>query len=872
MAVTTLVVPACILLLTYAGTRYLVVGVVREAEASVESFALDVEGAVAHELAGLRRLADDVAKRGVLSAEAPLEADGAILARLGAEHALSVVAVRHGADDALHAVRRDSAENLVAAPMESFAGYLRPGCPLLRPASLGVARAGLITVHGELTLIAVAPLDAAGETPDILLIGRYLTRGPMATRIDELNARQRLCYAFRALGPRPPRARTADIRRLAPVLGERCSPDPSGLWHVGRGAYETLVTLLDVHGAAAGALSIALPSAFIATARGFLDKLAMATALFGLVVLLLVVHVYRREFAAPLGKMRQAVQDMLQDRTAPHRLDWRRQDEIGDVARSLDALLDEVAADARQLSEREDQNLALLAAVPDAFCVFTVEGVLVSVTGGHPDHRRFTDTLLVGEPFVSANFTPESAEAFMATLRQALDKPAVTTLVLPKTDTQEEMHIECRMSRIDGTRILAVCRDMTAQRADKQRLADMESRLSQLQRHESQGRLVAGIAHDFNNLLAVIQTSVDRYQHGDSANSEATVELMAIAQAARHAANLIRQLQMYAGISDMTFEPVNLNALLASTRSLMRASVPHHIALEYDTAPYLPDVVADATQIVQVVSNLVINAVEAVGDQPGAIHVSTRLVRRGELDADRYASAKPLSAECYAQLSVMDTGRGISPTQIDRILEPFFSTKGEGRGLGLAIVAGILAAHDGAISVTSQLGEGSVFAVVVPVPAAEAAIPADPERGPTAGPAGRPLCLLLVDDDARIRRVTRLMLESLGCEVLEADQEREARLQLQKNIDRVDGLLLDANVRGMDGVRALRVIRQKSPGLPVFLFSGHDEAQVRRAYADLAFDGFIPKPFTRGMLLDMLVRVQSVRRTRMDEEPAAGPA
>lgn len=486
MSTAIVVVPACILAVLYAGIRYMLVGVVRDAESRVDDFCREVEDAVTDELRGLVETAVASAADVPDGSRTPTESVETGLARFCAERALCVAAIRRGLDGALHAVRRNAARDLVPAPAGAFARYLDAGSPLLHAAPRG-SWGGLVTVCEEPTLAVAVPLSTDREFPDILVVGRYLRRGPVSRRIEEIGTKWGFGHRIQSLPPHPARPVASRSGPPAPVFGERLSLRSGGPWHVGRGSYETRVTLQDVQGAAIGAMVAALPASLPAAMDALLSRLGLGFLAFALLLVLLLRLACRHGVAAPLAELRRAVQEAAKVGSAARRLGWTRRDAMGDLARALDELLDHTDADARRLAAREEQNLALLAAVPDAFCVFTADGLLASVTGGSAAERRFVDALVPGEPFPAERFTRDSAEAFLAALRQASETATVATLVLPRTDSDEDMYVECRMSRIDGARIVAACRDVSPQYADKRQLADMESRLAQLQHHESLG-------------------------------------------------------------------------------------------------------------------------------------------------------------------------------------------------------------------------------------------------------------------------------------------------------------------------------------------------------------------------------------------------
>jgi signal transduction histidine kinase len=251
----------------------------------------------------------------------------------------------------------------------------------------------------------------------------------------------------------------------------------------------------------------------------------------------------------------------------------------------------------------------------------------------------------------------------------------------------------------------------------------IDRRVQETQKLESLGVLAGGIAHDFNNLLMVIIGNTNLLRRVTPANITTTGYLDEVEDASRRAAELCQQLLAYAGKGRLVLEALGLNRLIEETAQLLRALISKRAELRFVLAPELPRVVADATQLRQVLMNLVINASEAIGPLGGTITVRTGLC---EVDPQRMpaqdtligAELKP--GRCVF-VQVDDTGPGIAPECRRRIFEPFFTTKFTGRGLGLATVLGVARGHGGALVLRSQAGQGASFRVLLPLPAAERA-------------------------------------------------------------------------------------------------------------------------------------------------------
>jgi signal transduction histidine kinase len=250
--------------------------------------------------------------------------------------------------------------------------------------------------------------------------------------------------------------------------------------------------------------------------------------------------------------------------------------------------------------------------------------------------------------------------------------------------------------------------------AGEERLA-LERKLLEAQRLESLGVLAGGIAHDFNNLLAAILGNAELAQLDLPPASPAHASIAEIDSAARRAAGLTQQMLAYSGRGHFVVDRHDLNALLSGMTELLEASVPRQVKLQFALAPQLPAIVADATQIRQAVTNLVMNAAEAIGEHEGIITLATRQCQIDQAYLAQANLTHDLVEGSYVELAIADTGHGMDADTQAKIFEPFFSTKFIGRGLGLAAVLGIVRGHRGALTVHSVPGQGSIFRMLLPV-------------------------------------------------------------------------------------------------------------------------------------------------------------
>jgi len=383
--------------------------------------------------------------------------------------------------------------------------------------------------------------------------------------------------------------------------------------------------------------------------------------------------------------------------------------------------------------------------------------------------------------------------------------------------------------------------DVTASRraeAEHRRLTEQVMRARRL---EGLGVLAGGVAHDFNNLLVAIRGNAElaRLQLDTSHPARELVE--DLDRAADRAADLVRSLLTYAGAGRAETEPVDLAALVRETLRILRSRLVSRLRVELPEAEEGAWVQGDSTQLGQVVMNLVTNATEALESDDGEVCVRVGAVRlsRDELDACLLTGG--VEPGEYVLLEVADTGRGMSPDILEQIFDPFYTTKFQGRGLGLAGVLGAVRGHGGTLRVSSQLGQGTVFRVFLP-PGERAARGAGegspaPERGP-----GR-ATVLVVDDERPVRTVAAHMLEARGFTVGVAASGSEALERVERAPGEYDAVLLDLTMPGLSGEETFRSLRRIRGDLAVVFMSGHGPEDVAVRLCEETGVRHVAKPF-----------------------------
>jgi nitrogen-specific signal transduction histidine kinase/ActR/RegA family two-component response regulator len=400
--------------------------------------------------------------------------------------------------------------------------------------------------------------------------------------------------------------------------------------------------------------------------------------------------------------------------------------------------------------------------------------------------------------------------------------------------------------------ITLILRDSSERRRAEDERLKFLSQIQQTQKLESLGVLAGGIAHDFNNLLMAVLGHADLALDALPAASEARDDLAEIRRAAQRATELCKQMLAYSGKGRFVIQPVELQKVVEEMLHMLRVSISKNAILKLNFAPNLPPVDADASQLRQVVMNLVVNASEAISERSGVITLST-----GAMDCDRqYLSEAWLDEQLpegmYVFIEVADTGAGMDLETRSRIFDPFFTTKFTGRGLGLAAVLGIVRGHRGAIKVYSELGKGTTFKVLFPVShRAEVREEGSAVRGIYEGKG----TVLLVDDDESVRAVGRKMLERIGFTVVTAADGSEAIARFRERADDIICAIVDLTMPHVDGAETFRELRRMRPGVRVILSSGYNEQDVTQRFVGKGLAGFIQKPYQLSTLVAVLQEV-----------------
>mgnify|MGYP000875671625 CR=1 FL=1 len=470
-------------------------------------------------------------------------------------------------------------------------------------------------------------------------------------------------------------------------------------------------------------------------------------------------------------------------------------------------------------------------------------------------------------------FNPTAAALFVCTTQEALGSPlerflpeaaqalnfaqlttqAILGEMTARTATGKTLAVEISVSferHAEGETTTVFARDLTHRKRAEERRNELEAQLRESHKMQAVGTMAGGIAHDFNNILGAILGNVELAKADallQNPDSPVLESLREIEKAGRRARDLVRQILTFSRNEPPQRRAVQVAEVIHDTERLLRVTLPPDVALEVLVPPNLPPVLADATQIEQALLNLCTNAVHAIGPTRGTVVMEATQVQPDPRTAERLS----LPPGQYVALVVRDNGPGMDSTTLQRIFEPFFTTKavGQGTGLGLAVVHGVMRTHGGAVDVSSQPGQGSWFTLYFPVASdlgAHAAPPvlARPLQLPAsdAPAAGRKRHVMYVDDDQALVFLVQRLLRRRGYEVTGFTDPREATAALEADPARFDLMVTDYNMPGYSGLELLRAARTIRADLPVALASGYVTTEIEQAARAEGARALIHKP------------------------------
>jgi two-component system cell cycle sensor histidine kinase/response regulator CckA len=383
-------------------------------------------------------------------------------------------------------------------------------------------------------------------------------------------------------------------------------------------------------------------------------------------------------------------------------------------------------------------------------------------------------------------------------------------------------------------------RDLTGRKKAEAHRNELEAQLRESHKMQAVGTMAGGIAHDFNNILGAILGNVELAKQDAAENPLALTSLFEIEKAGRRARDLVRQILTFSRNETPKRSAIHLGEVVHETARLLKVTLPPSIELQVRIDQHVPAVMADATQVEQALLNLCTNSMHAIGTDKGVITVKLGSTYSQSLKEER----RGISRGHHVTLSVRDTGTGIDPDTMERIFEPFFTTKpvGQGTGLGLAVVHGIMRTHQGSVGVKSTPGKGSIFTLYFPPVEAAAHVTAQLEIAFPSTVQGLGKHVMYVDDDEALVFLVERVLTRKGFKVSSFTDPHKASDALRAHPQDFDLLVTDYNMPGFCGVDLLREARVVRPDLPVALASGYVTSEIEQRALEEGVDALIHKP------------------------------
>lgn len=526
----------------------------------------------------------------------------------------------------------------------------------------------------------------------------------------------------------------------------------------------------------------------------------------------------------------------------------RRTEEIQLLAESL-------SCEAAEHRKSDERYRLLVENAPDAIVALDREGRFTSLNPFCEKLTGWPREEWIGRPFLPLVHAEDLAgvnENFAKALI-GMKTPMAEIRVLSKSGDFVWMEFvmtpEFHGRHVQG--VLAIGRDISERRKSERAQAALELQVRRAQKMEAVGRLAGGIAHDFNNFLSVIMANCGLARMDLAASHPAVERIEQINKASQRAATLVQQILTFSRAREQERSVLNLKTVVREATAMLRSALPRTVEIRTLFVPDCPPVLADAGQIHQVIMNLATNAAHAMKQKGGVLDVS---IEPFQVDEDFIGQNPDLQPGPHVRLSVSDTGHGMDTATLERIFEPFFSTKpqGEGTGLGLSVVHGIVKGHEGAINVYSEVGRGTSFKIYFP--AAQGAERAGAERPLSPTPLGKGEHILLVDDEPSLVECGERMLQRLGYRVTAVQSAGEALDLIRGGSQDFDCILTDLDMPEITGIALARECRGLLPATPVVLMSGNWGVTSPDLLRSHGIHDLILKPFTPHTLAEVMRR------------------
>lgn len=517
----------------------------------------------------------------------------------------------------------------------------------------------------------------------------------------------------------------------------------------------------------------------------------------------------------------------------------------------------ELVNSGKKLIELEKRYRIAFTTSPDAININKMDGTYVDINEGFTKLTGYTREDAIGKSSIDMNIwaDPEDRRTLMQGLLRSRHVENLEADFRMKDGSIKTALMSANILLLNGEpHILSITRDITARKKAEEEKTRLETQLRQIYKMEAIGTMAGGIAHDFNNILTIILGNADLARFVLQDNKPAKQYIEKIVEASGRAKEMVRQILAFSRQAKQDLIPVKPHMVFGETLKLLRSTIPSSVDIQQDLDRQCPTIKADPTQLHQVLMNLCTNAAHSMDDK-GTLTISLREVKLNSSDARRRGNIQPGS---YAMLTVTDSGKGMSPEVVERIFDPFFTTKkvGEGTGMGLSVVHGIVQNHGGAISVESRPGQGTTFMVYFPAIKEAPAVIKDIDAPKHLGDER----ILFVDDEEDLASLVAEMLRLHGYQVTSMTSGIAALETFTAAPHDFDMVITDQTmpkISGMDLAEALLKVR---PDLPIILCTGYSAKISHEAAAKIGIAEYFLKPFNAKELLRSIRKVLDSRK------------
>ena len=498
----------------------------------------------------------------------------------------------------------------------------------------------------------------------------------------------------------------------------------------------------------------------------------------------------------------------------------------------------------RRIQTLERQSRTILQSSADGLVVVGTDGC-IRFTNPAAEHLfQQSGSELLGAPFGFPIMPGETREIMLR--HQDLVSTPVEIRVVPIEWEHESAY-------------LTSLRDLTERQKAEDERQRHETERQYAQKQESLGVLAGGIAHDFNNLLMAIVARAGLALRSLPPDSPAYEHLQIIEKSGLRGGELANQMLTFAGQTQLSFQPLQLQHFIKDSKTFLRSIVSKRITLTLNAPDTLQPIRGDRAQLRQLLMTIVTNAAEAIGDQEGTIHITTREMDTATQDFRQYHIMGDLPWGACIACSIQDSGPGIKSELIPKIFDPFFSTKFPGRGLGLAALLGIVRGHGAAIAVHSRIGQGTEFLFLFPSTN-------KPSRRVSPSLTLPKKCslitvpskVLVVDDEEEVRTACSLILREIGFDALVAQDGKAGDQIFERYQEEIALVFLDLTMPQLDGGKLAEKIRSRAPEVPILVSSGYPEEEAMKHFTQAGINAFIQKPFQVETLMAKIQELTSL--------------